>query len=254
MGRKPTSKLKLLNILKENPIDCSDGRAHETLWDLYKNSSTSTKGAYTQLFRKCLEGELIAALREGKKYYIIEITKKGLDFIEKEKFRVSKDVVVNKQTLQPNPKNLDSKTEITTDFIESLIDFMSNLLEKASQVSILEDEVSRLNSEIIKLNSELVKAQAKHLILSEELKALKVSEQPKTTDTSDSSPVRARDVPKDLQEVAKKAISKGWKIFKTNGNHIKWVPPVIISSSTPSDKRSLANTSARLKRFGLQDI
>ena len=59
---------------------------------------------------------------------------------------------------------------------------------------------------------------------------------------------------KDLKTLQKEAVSQGWVVNLSNGNHIKWIAPngkVVFTSNTPSDKRALENMKRDLKSAGL---
>lgn len=62
---------------------------------------------------------------------------------------------------------------------------------------------------------------------------------------------------KGLSQLVKLAQSQGWLVERTQSGHIRFIPPsadrpMIVSSSTPSDHRSIKNLKARLKRSGLK--
>ena len=65
---------------------------------------------------------------------------------------------------------------------------------------------------------------------------------------------QARSTNKDFTALARLARAAGWRVETTNGNHMRWVPPVggtIYSSSSPSDWRAIAKHRALLRRAGL---
>lgn len=62
---------------------------------------------------------------------------------------------------------------------------------------------------------------------------------------------------KELQKLIKSARKQGWMVEKTRGGHIRFVPPdkdkpIVVSGSTPSDRRSVLNLRAQLRRTGLK--
>jgi len=64
-------------------------------------------------------------------------------------------------------------------------------------------------------------------------------------------------VVKELRELARVAVSQGWRVERTGKQHLRWVPPtrdkrVIYSGSTPSDYRAIHNIRAMLRREGLR--
>lgn len=61
---------------------------------------------------------------------------------------------------------------------------------------------------------------------------------------------------KELKVVVKLAEGQGWTVRRTHGGHIQFVPsdptaPLVVSSSTPSDHRTMRNLKAQLRRSGL---
>jgi len=67
-------------------------------------------------------------------------------------------------------------------------------------------------------------------------------------------------VVKELRELARVAVSQGWRVERTGKHHLRWVPPekagktgrVIYSGSTLSDYRAIRNIRAMLRREGLR--
>lgn len=58
----------------------------------------------------------------------------------------------------------------------------------------------------------------------------------------------------DFRELAQEARAQGWRVEETRG-HLKWLGPnggVVISSSTPSDRRAIKNHVALLRRWGFK--
>jgi predicted RNA binding protein YcfA (HicA-like mRNA interferase family) len=58
-----------------------------------------------------------------------------------------------------------------------------------------------------------------------------------------------------LREIEKAAKEQGWGVGRTQKGHLKFVPPdrtknIVIGSGTPSDRRSIKNLLAELKRQG----
>ncbi|WP_041242750.1 hypothetical protein [Gluconobacter oxydans] len=55
----------------------------------------------------------------------------------------------------------------------------------------------------------------------------------------------------DFRSLRHRAADMGWMPSKTNGGHIRWrhaCGAIVFAPSTPSDRRSLKNTLAQLKR------
>jgi hypothetical protein len=65
----------------------------------------------------------------------------------------------------------------------------------------------------------------------------------------------AHDLPKEYRQLAEEAIAAGFRLFRTNGDHIAWHAPdgvgLTFSPLTPSDWRGLRNTRSQLQRAGL---
>lgn len=62
-----------------------------------------------------------------------------------------------------------------------------------------------------------------------------------------------------IRQWAKVAVSRGWRVVKSSGGHLKFFRPdgsyATSTPSTPSGgNRSLNNTRAKLRRCGLRDI
>ena len=61
---------------------------------------------------------------------------------------------------------------------------------------------------------------------------------------------------KDMRKLAKACTANGWRVEPTRGGHVRLLSPdgehLIIAEATPSDRRSLSNTKARLRRAGLE--
>lgn len=58
---------------------------------------------------------------------------------------------------------------------------------------------------------------------------------------------------KEVSELAKQAISQGWEVQTTRGNHLKWLSPnggFFFSALTPSDNRALKNLKRDLRVNG----
>lgn len=61
-------------------------------------------------------------------------------------------------------------------------------------------------------------------------------------------------LPEAYRTVARLAASAGWRITRLGSGHLRWESPdgaVVITPSTPSCKRGVANAKARLRRAGL---
>jgi hypothetical protein len=62
-------------------------------------------------------------------------------------------------------------------------------------------------------------------------------------------------VPRSLRDHARLALSRGWTISVTGSGHLRWRAPdgraTVFTPRTPSDRRSAANVTAKLRRAGL---
>lgn len=64
-----------------------------------------------------------------------------------------------------------------------------------------------------------------------------------------------RGLHKDLRTLAQHAGQQGWQVHRTSGGHLKWVSPtgdVVVSASTPSERRGMRNLKALLRARGFQ--
>lgn len=60
-----------------------------------------------------------------------------------------------------------------------------------------------------------------------------------------------------LQPIAEMAAEQGWTFEVTGSGHLRWVSPdgkVVVTPSTPSDRRSELNSRSQLRRAGLVDL
>lgn len=67
-------------------------------------------------------------------------------------------------------------------------------------------------------------------------------------------PMQAHDLPRELRDLGKKALAAGWEITRTRNLHIRWKSPtgaLVYTSGTPSDRRTVRNVAALLKKAGL---
>lgn len=63
--------------------------------------------------------------------------------------------------------------------------------------------------------------------------------------------------PQQLRGIKRQAEKQGWTVTKTNGGHLRWMPPgggecVISEGTRIGNSRSVQNTLARLKAKGLR--
>lgn len=59
-----------------------------------------------------------------------------------------------------------------------------------------------------------------------------------------------------LEEIAAAAIRQGWRVERTAKRHYRFLPPdkstrSFVTGGTPSDRRSVMNIEAQLRRAGL---
>lgn len=62
---------------------------------------------------------------------------------------------------------------------------------------------------------------------------------------------------KEMRKIQKLAEAQGWVVTRTNKNHTKWLSPLggmVISSSTPSDRRTLTHLKRDLRFYGFIDV
>jgi predicted RNA binding protein YcfA (HicA-like mRNA interferase family) len=62
---------------------------------------------------------------------------------------------------------------------------------------------------------------------------------------------------KDFKGIRKEAERQGWRVEVTKGGHWRFVPPdptkpMVVTSSTPSDHRTLDNFIGRLRKSGFR--
>jgi hypothetical protein len=59
----------------------------------------------------------------------------------------------------------------------------------------------------------------------------------------------------EVDKMLSRAITMGWRVKRTGGNHIKAMSPdgnsVVVISGTPSDHRAIMNIRAAFRRAGL---
>lgn len=63
-------------------------------------------------------------------------------------------------------------------------------------------------------------------------------------------------IPEPLRAMAELAHRLGWVITRARSGHLHWHAPdgrVIVTASTPSDRRGALNERARLRRAGLRE-
>jgi len=62
---------------------------------------------------------------------------------------------------------------------------------------------------------------------------------------------------KELESLRLRAIEQGWRVERSNGDHYKWYAPdgktIIVSGSTPSDRRAVKNQRSLMRRAGFHD-
>jgi hypothetical protein len=61
---------------------------------------------------------------------------------------------------------------------------------------------------------------------------------------------------KETNRVLEDAVESGWRIERTNSNHLRATSArgsVVFVASTPSDRRAVLNTRSRIKRINQQE-
>jgi predicted RNA binding protein YcfA (HicA-like mRNA interferase family) len=62
----------------------------------------------------------------------------------------------------------------------------------------------------------------------------------------------------DMKDIRRALIEQGWRVEKTNGQHIRCVPPdknkpIVVTGSTPSDIRAIRNFISDLRHSGFRE-
>jgi hypothetical protein len=63
-------------------------------------------------------------------------------------------------------------------------------------------------------------------------------------------------IPEAYRALARTALRLGWTISRHGSGHLRWLSPsgaVITTAGSPSDRRSIRNDRARLRRAGLTE-
>ena len=64
-------------------------------------------------------------------------------------------------------------------------------------------------------------------------------------------------IPEPLRALARIAVAAGWQITRLGSGHLRWQAPdgaVVVTASTPGDRRTALNERARLRRAGLREV
>jgi hypothetical protein len=59
----------------------------------------------------------------------------------------------------------------------------------------------------------------------------------------------------EVEQMVTYAISQGWTVTRTKSYHLKWRSPagqLVVTSSTPSDRRAITAMKVWLRRYGLE--
>ena len=64
-------------------------------------------------------------------------------------------------------------------------------------------------------------------------------------------------IPRELRKLAQQAVKQGWRVEKTSGGHLRWLPPggrriVVTPSTGKMSGHGAANVIADLRRSGLR--
>lgn len=125
-------------------------------------------------------------------------------------------------------------------------------MEQAQELVTMLEGYDTLKQEVEELRAELARVQARNLRLIEDNR--RMSDELETLQSRPRKTLRVSDLPKVWKELATAALSQGWAIEHTAGNHLKWIPmkgEPYVSSNTPSDHRTILNTRAALIQRGL---
>lgn len=255
MSRRPTSRVTVLSIISElSPISADDGAAVQTICNAAQSYGI-TKGACRQQVDSLRKLGMIDTLTERGKMFMVELTPKGVKYLEQNAIYIkSREVAESKVVRDPLPSvvELPSIKLGSLEFFEACKQAEAMVKEMVSTISLLSKKVDQAEAEVESLRQTKAQLEAKNLSQKEEIKSLqqKLAARGGSEDT-----LRPAALPKDLRELAEKAIAQGWSINLTASGHIRWASPsgvIVTSSQTPSDHRSFKNTRAELARSGLK--
>ena len=249
MGRRPTSRVTVLSVIAEmQPLSTSDGTTLLVILEAMQPYNISPSAIRQQIDAMRKLG-LIDVLSERGKMYEVEITTKGLSYLEENSAYI-KSVPVKPVEIEP-ARNATIQIASLDEFFEASRQAEEMVANLAGKIEKLESQLKHSEAENDKLRRANAQALAKNLSLSEEVKTLRQKLGP----SGQKDSLRPNALPGVWRELAKKALDQGWSISLTGGDHIRWVSPdglVVTSSQTPSDHRSVKNTRAQLARGGLK--
>lgn len=250
MGRRPTSRVTVLSVIAEmHPLSSSDGTALKQILEAMQpyNISTSAVRQQIEAMRKL---GLIDVLSERGKMYEVEITSKGLSYLEENstyiKTALSKPVAV-----EPPRQSTVTITDLD-DFFEASRQAEGMVASLVRRLKELESKLKHSETENDNLRLEHSQLQTKHLALLEEAKTLR--QKLAVHKDRELGTLRPSQLPKVWRGLAEIAVDQGWRITLSGGDHIQWVSPTgstMTSAQTPSDHRSVKNFRAQLARKGL---
>lgn len=257
MSRRPTSRVTVLSIISElSPLSADKGEAVQIICDVAQSYGI-TKGACRQQIDSLRKLGMIETLTERGKMYLVELTPKGVKYLEhnaiyiKARDKVKKGLF--KEDTQPSVAELPSiKLGSLDEFFEACKQAEVMVKGTVSTISLLSKKLAYAESEIESLRQAKAQLEAKNLSQKEEIKSL---QQKLAAKGIREETLRPSALPKVWREIAEKAVAQGWSIALTGSDHIRWVSPsgvIVTSSQTPSDHRSIKNTRAELARIGLK--
>ena len=257
MSRRPTSRVTVLSIISElSPLSADKGEAVQIICDAAQSYGI-TKGACRQQIDSLRKLGMIETLTERSKTYLVELTPKGVKYLEQNASYIKSRVDAKKAVIKEDP--LPSVAELTSIKLGSLNEFFEAckqaevmVKDMVSTISLLSKKVEQAQAEVESLRKAKAQLEAKNLSQKEEIKSLqqKLAAKGVREDT-----LRPAALPRVWRELAEKAVAQGWSINLTGSDHIRWVSPsgvIVTSSQTPSDHRSIKNTRAELARRGLK--
>jgi len=257
MSRRPTSRVTVLSIISElSPLSADKGEAVQIICDVAQSYGI-TKGACRQQIDSLRKLGMIETLTERGKMFMVELTPKGVKYLEQNAIYIKsrdevKKAVIKEDTL-PSVVELPSiKLGSLDEFFEACKQAEMMVKDTVSTISLLSKKLAGAESEIESLRKAKAQLEAKNLSQKEEIKSLqqKLAAKGVRKDT-----LRPAALPRVWRELAEKAVAQGWSINLTGSDHIRWVSPsgvIVTSSQTPSDHRSFKNTRAELARRGLK--
>ncbi len=261
MPRLPIQRVSLLYLLSEQSYEDDSGKALDVLHSDYTEAFAEYKwNNFYQLFQKLVSEKLAESVGERGKVYLIEITELGREYLSINRRHLPLARKALSETYEPQtprfleqtpPQEHDSTkaAEDPLKLVEKTIEVLQSVLEKARTNEESSSKVEELSKQVTELMLKMNRLEARNLQLRAEVESLR-AKLPKAKNS-----LRPSDLPKIWRDLAQKALSQGWTISLTGGEHIRWCSPqgeIYHGSNTPSDHRTVKNAIAALKRMGLK--